>query len=109
VIVDDRKVEVEPIKRMWLPSSAKRDGGSYFDDEMETYDAHMTKQQRESLRIRTQLNERPDHFILVGSAEARETMRKVCNFWKAKGEIGHFPTIKIDYGIPEGEMRIGER
>ena len=54
----DRKVQVDPVKRMWLPDTAKRDGGSYFDDEMETYDAHMTKQQRESIRIRKHLNER---------------------------------------------------
>ena len=67
--MEDRKVQVNPIKRMWLPPSAKRDGGTYFDDEMETVDQHYTRAQRQSLDMRAHLNARPDHVIKVPSAE----------------------------------------
>jgi hypothetical protein len=106
--MDDRKVEVQPIKRMWLPPSAKREGGSYFDDEMETVHEHATHAQRQSLDMRSHLNARPDHVIKVPSVEAREEMRKVLNFWFGNGEIGHHPSIEIDYGVPDGEVRIEE-
>ena len=94
---------------MVAPDTRKDEGGTYFDDELETKAAEYTKQQRESLEMRRQLNTRPDHTIFVASVEARAEMRKVLNFWFQKGELQHHPTIEIDYGIPDGEMRIGDR
>lgn len=94
---------------MVTPDVRKKDGGSYFDDEMATKAEEYTKYQRESLEMRRQLNARPDHVISVASVEARAEMRKVLNLWREKGEIRHNPKILIDYGIREGEMRIGER
>ena len=91
------------------PDKRKKDGGSYFDDEMQTNSDAYTKLQKQSLEMRRQLNERPDHTVFVASAEAREEMRKVLNFWRSKGEINGVPEIRIDYGVADGEIRIGER
>ena len=94
---------------MVSPDVRKEEGGTYFDDELETKHDQYTKYQLESLAIRAQLNERPDHTVFVASVEARQELRKVFNFWFSKKEMGHHPTIEIDYGLPDGEMRIGER
>ena len=90
---------------LWLPGERKRDGGSYFDDELgsaETVFKNMAKD------LVQHLNERPDHIVFVGTSEDRARMREVFNWWVREGMIGHNPTIKIDYGVPEGGIRVAE-
>ena len=90
---------------MWLPGSMKRDGGTYFDDELENAD---TVLELATQGLVNHINERPDHIIYVGSAEEREKMRAVFNHWKKVGRIGENPNIRIDYGIQEGAIRVGD-
>ena len=100
--------------KMWLPAgyvepeTRKVEGGSYFDDEMETKAEHSTKFWEEMAVLVDHLNKRPDHTVFVGSAESRGQLRAVFNMWRKEGTIAHSPTIKIDYGIVEGSIRIEE-
>ena len=101
-------VEVERKPRRDLPQIAKKDGGSYFDDEMMT-ELEVAAEYAEQVRqLLMHLNERPDHTVYVGSAEERTKMRSVLNWWKREGALGHNPNIRIDYGIAEGAIRVGE-
>ena len=90
---------------LWLPNERKWDGGSQFDDELETADQMFV---RETKELVAQINEREDHVVFVGSVEDRDSMRKVMNHFLAIKAIGRNVSIKIDYGIPEGGVRIGE-
>ena len=90
---------------MWLPGERKADGGSRFDDELETKDEVFV---RETVDLVAQINEHHDNVVFVGSTEERDQMRKVMNHFLAIKAIGRNVTIKLDYGIPEGGVRIGE-
>jgi len=90
---------------LWLPGERKREGGSQFDDELSTADAQFVTDTKDLV---TQINERPDHVVWVASSEDREKMRKVFNHFRSIKAIGRIPTIKIDYGLPDGSIRIGE-
>lgn len=93
---------------MEVPKERKKDGGTHFDDEMQTK-AEVAKAYANKVRELLQhLNARPDHVVYVGSTEERGKMRAVFNSWKAKGALGHNPNIRIDYGIVEGAIRVGE-
>ena len=90
---------------LFVPGERKKDGGTVFDDELEP----VAKVYAEAIKeMVAHLNERPDHALYVGSAEERTKMREVLNWWMREGHIGHNPNIRIDYGIPEGQIRIGE-
>ena len=99
---------------MWLPAgyvkpeTRKDEGGSYFDDELQTKADHSTKFYEEMATLVDHINKRPDHTVLVGSAESRGQLRAVFNSWREQGTIAQVPTIKIDYGIVEGSIRIEE-
>lgn len=93
---------------MDLPTAAKREGGSYFDDEMHTKEETATAMRMDVQRLLNHLNTRPDHTVYVASAESRDQLRKVFNWWKREGALGHNPNIRIDYGIVEGAIRVGD-
>ena len=91
-----------------LPTERKKEGGSTFDDEILLTVTHRAELLKQSGKLAASLNERHDRVVLVGSAEDRTNMRAVFNWWKENGIIGHWPTVKIDYGVPEGTIRIRE-
>ncbi len=103
------------MEEMWLPETVERkvrptvgnkDGGSIFDDQLDTQRSHDDTMRKEMHRMADHLNQRSDHSVYVGSAEEREKMRQVFNWWKRRGYIDNNPNIRIDYAIPEGNIRI---
>ncbi len=103
-----RFVEVEGKSGLFLPDKGKAEGGTYFDDELESVAKHREEFNLEMSRLIEHLNQRPDHDILVGSIKDREEMRTVFNAWKRNGVIGHNPNIRIEYGVPDGTIRVGD-
>jgi len=91
-----------------MPTTRKVGGGTHFDDELMTQEQHQDIVRDELIRLVEHINQRPDHVIYVGSTEERSKMRNVLNWWKREGAIGHNPDIRIDYGVAEGAIRIGE-
>ena len=102
------KVEVEQKARRQLPQIRKTEGGSYFDDELMTEEEVAKEYGMQVRQLLEHLNERPDHSVFVGSLEERDQMRTVFNHWKSEGAIAHNPTIRIDYGVGEGAIRVGD-
>ena len=102
------KVEVNQLPRKSVPTIGKKDGGSYFDDEMD--DEHKValayRKQVEDLLIH--LNARPDHTVYVGSTTDRSNIREVFNWWVREGALRSHPNIRIDYGVADGAIRVGE-
>ena len=101
-------VEVSPHERRVSPTVRKTEGGSHFDDELDLESSRHAKVQAEGARLVAHLRERPDHVVYVGSAEERDKMRSVFNVWFNAGALTHHPTIRIDYGVAEGAIRITE-
>ncbi len=95
-------------ERRVKPSERKTEGGSQFDDELQTEYSHEEQFQMEMRGLIQHLNERPDHVVTVGSAEDRTKLRSVFNMWRANRFIGTNPNIRIDYGVPDGTIRIGD-
>ena len=93
---------------MQVPDERKRDGGSYFDDEMQTKEAVALAYRKQVEDLLIHLNARPDHVVYVGSTEDRSNMRAVFNWWVGKGALQKHPTIRIDYGVADGAIRVGE-
>lgn len=98
---------------LWTPPSArvvpderKHDGGTYFDDELQTKEEHDLHFRLDVQRLIKELNAHPDKTVYVSSNDERHKMRAVFNSFKEGNLIGHWPTIKIDYGVPEGTIRI---
>ncbi len=104
----DRMVEVYQPPKMWLPPTAKREGGSQFDDELETAESKEAEVAKGMAEMLGHLQARPDHKIYVSSTGDREKMRAVCNWWFRDGYLKFHPDIKIEYGVPEGSIRIAE-
>ena len=101
--------------RLWTPPSAKvkptemkKEGGSHFDDEV--MDLAMEKAQFaiEVERLIDHLRKRPDHRVYVSSTEERTKMRSVFNLWFQNGTLDYHPDIRIEYGVPDGQIRIAE-
>jgi len=90
---------------LWLPGQRKTEGGSQFDDELSTADTQFVADTKSLVE---QINQREDHVVFVASTEERDQMRQVLNHFLSIKAIGRNVTIKIDYGIPDGEVRIGE-
>lgn len=101
-------VPVEPVKQMVVPEIGKAEGGSYFDDEMEERSRMEARVEKQAADLRAHLNARPDHTVYVGSVEDRAKMRAAFNVWYRHGLINHNPTIKIEYGVVEGGIRVAE-
>jgi len=97
--------------RIWtppkvVPKERKRDGGSYFDDEMVDTRTHEEKFKAAVLELIKEVNQHPDKVVFVASDDERHKMRAVFNSFKEAGMVQHWPTIKIDYGVPEGTLRV---
>ena len=93
---------------MKQPSERKSEGGSYFDDELESAadsDAKFVHQMEELVN---HLRARPDHDVYVGGTQERDQLRSVFNHWKQTGVINYNPNIRIDYGVPDGAIRVGD-
>ncbi len=88
---------------LWLPTTRKKEGGSYFDDELTDAQKALVK---EASELVAHINARPDHMIYVSSTAEREKMRSVLDWFVSDGMIGHKPKIKIEYGLPEGQVRV---
>jgi len=98
----------ETHQRRAMPTVRKKDGGTHFDDELET-EAVVAKRYADDVKeLLRHLNQRPDHVVLVGSVEERDQLRQVFNYWKRQGALMHNPNIRIDYGIVEGAIRVGD-
>ena len=93
---------------MELPDVRKKDGGSYFDDEMVTKEEVALAYRKQVEALLVHLNERPDHKVYVGSTKDRSNMREVFNWWVRKGALQKHPDIRIDYGVADGAIRVGE-
>jgi len=101
-------VQVTTPERLWLPPTRKQEGGTYFDDELTPQEVLAKQKAAEVVELLTHLNTRPDHIVYVGSTKEREQMRDVFNWWRREGALGHHPTIKIDWGIMDGSIRVGD-
>ena len=103
-----KPVEVETPQRVVAPTEGKKDGGSYFDDELQTEEAKAAELGRQTRELLVHLNARPDHNVYVSSAEERTKLREVFNWWKREGALLHNPNIRIEYGVPDGQIRVAE-
>ena len=101
-------VEVEGTPQKSLPDQGKVDGGSYFDDELDDAAVVQERVRRHMFDLIAHINARPDHYVYVSSIEDRARMRAAFNVWKRKGLINKNPTIKIEYGVPDGGIRVAE-
>jgi len=102
------KIEVDVKEVMQMPTEGKKDGGSYFDDELETVREHNAQLITDMENLVAHLRERPDHVVFVGGVEERSQLRTVFNHWVKQGVIAHNPNIRIDYGVADGAIRVGE-
>lgn len=101
-------VPYEEHTRRERPTSRKLEGGSIFDDELATEEEKAREFGLQVQELLLHLNARPDHVVYVGSADERGKMREVFNNWYMQGVLMHHPNIRIDYGVPDGTLRIGE-
>ncbi len=88
---------------LWLPGERKRDGGTYFDDELTTAQRALVD---ETVDLVNHINQRPDHVLYVSSTGDREKMRAVIDWMLKDKLIGRKPKIKIEYGLRDGEVRM---
>lgn len=93
---------------MDVPTVRKAEGGSYFDDEIQTKEQVAKAFSDQVKALLVHLNTRRDHVIYVGSVTDRDNFRHVCNWWVREGALARNPTIKIDYGVQAGAIRVGE-
>ena len=107
-MADDLWVPTQTKQRMERPTARKTEGGSYFDDELSPEETRAKAYASEVEELLQHLNQRPDHVVFVGSAEERGKMREVFNWWRKAGALMCNPNIRIDYGVPEGAIRLGE-
>jgi hypothetical protein len=91
-----------------MPTIRKKEGGSQFDDELETEEAVAKRYADDVKELLVHLNQRPDHIVYVGSDEERGKMRDVFNHWKREGALMNNPNIRIDYGVADGAIRVGD-
>lgn len=90
------------------PQERNSDGGSIFDDELGTQEDHDKQLAKQAKDLMIHLAQRPDHTVYVGSAEERDQLRQVFNWWHREGALEHHPNIRIEYGVPTGNIRVGE-
>ena len=95
-------------ERTVRPDERKTDGGSWFDDELASESQKANELSHEVTEMLHHLNSRPDHIVYVESAEARTKMRQVFNWWRKEGALMHDPTIKIEYALSDGSIRVAE-
>ena len=98
----------ETHQRRTMPTVRKKEGGTTFDDELETEAAVAARYANDVKELLIHLNQRPDHDVHVGTPEERDQLRQVFNNWKREGVLMHNPNIRIDYGVAEGAIRVGD-
>ena len=106
--MDDLWTPTQTHARRVRPDARKVEGGSFFDDELGTAEAEAKAYGAAVADLLTHLNQRPDHIVYVGSDEERGKMRVVFNSWKREGVLMHNPNIRIDYGVADGAIRVGD-
>ena len=106
--MDDLWIPTQTHARRVRPDVRKDEGGSFFDDELGTEEAAAKAYGAAVADLLTHLNQRPDHTVYVGSDEERGKMRTVFNHWFNSGALSHHPNIRIDYGVPDGAIRVGD-
>ena len=106
--MDDLWTPTQQHARRVRPDSRKVEGGSIFDDELQTEESKAKALAEQARQLLVHLNQRPDHTVYVSSAEEREKMRGVFNWWKREGALLHNPNIRIEYGVPDGAIRVAE-
>ena len=92
-------------EELFFVATGLGDGSHAFSATKEEHDAKFKAAVVEMVK---HLNQRPDHVVFVASADERAKMRAVFNSLKDGGLINHWPTVKIDYGVPDGTIRIDE-
>ncbi len=95
-------------ERRVQPTTRKLEGGSQFDDEFGLERVAEDKLLAARAELIDHLNKRPDHTVYVASVDEREKMRTVFNSWYQWKVINHNPTIRIDYGVADGAIRVSE-
>jgi hypothetical protein len=106
--MEDLWTPYEGHARRERPSHRKVEGGSIFDDELATEESKASALGEEAKNLLTHLNQRPDHTVYVSSSEERTKMREVFNWWHREGALLHNPNIRIEYGVPDGAIRVAE-
>ena len=100
--------DTKPYERRVMPKVRKKEGGSLFDDELETEEVVAKRYAADVAELLVHLNQRPDHIVWVGSESERGKLREVFNHWKREGALMHNPNIRIDYGVADGAIRVGD-
>ncbi len=104
----DKMIETVTEGGVILPTQRKAEGGTHFDDELETKE-HRAKAYAEAVTgLPDHLAQRPDHIVYVGSGDERTKLREVFNWWYKHGALTYHPTIRIDYGVADGAIRVGD-
>ena len=106
--MDDLWTPYETTERKVRPTERKDEGGSYFDDELGSEQMRAAEYAKQTKELLEHLNQRPDHVVYVGDSETRAQLRTVFNHWHKMGALPYHPNIRIDYGVPEGAIRIDE-
>ena len=101
-------VPTQAHERRVKPTTRKKEGGSHFDDEFGLERHAEAKVEAARLELIDHINKRPDHLVYVASVQERHQMRLVFNSWYQWKIIRHNPTIKIDYGVADGAIRVTE-
>ena len=101
-------VPTQAHERRVKPTTRNREGGSQFDDELGLERVAEAKLLAAREELIDHLNKRPDHIVYVASVDEREKMRTVFNAWHQWNVINHNPTIRIDYGVADGAIRVAE-
>ncbi len=99
--------------RLWtpqkvMPDQRHKEGGSMFDDQMENTEDLQKRVAQDMATLIDHLQKRPDHTVYVGSSEDRDKLRQVFNHWYMNGVLTHHPHIRIEYGVPDGAIRLAE-
>ena len=94
--------------RKVTPDKRHAEGGSMFDDQMENVMDVKKRVAQDMARLVDHLQQRPDHTVYVGGAEDRMKLRAVFNSWYMNGMLNHHPNIRIEYGVPDGAIRVAE-
>lgn len=95
-------------ERTVRPDKRKKEGGSWFDDELASEDDKANELAHEVTELLHHLNQRPDHTVYVDSPQARDELRQVFNWWMKEGALRHNPHIRIEYALKEGSIRVAE-
>lgn len=85
----------------------KKDGGSWFDDEIAALPDHTPEAELNSLAMQAELNKRPGVAVFVSGQNEKIKMQSVLVLWERYKMI-HFPVrTVIDSSLKPGSVRVG--